>query len=82
MDWLRSISIIIKLVCDDRSLLLAKEASVNTSKLRESRSSGIKVSPLVALLICYWICLLSCLTSASCGSVTWAAKDKLYKDLG
>jgi hypothetical protein len=32
---------------------LAKEASVNTITLMEFRSSGIKVSPLVALLICY-----------------------------
>jgi len=44
---------IIKLICDDRSLLLAKEASINASKLRELRSSGIKVSPLAALLICH-----------------------------
>jgi hypothetical protein len=39
-DCLRSVSTITKPICDDRSLLLAKEASVNTSKLRESRSSG------------------------------------------
>ena len=30
---------------------MVKEASVNASKLRELRSSGIKVSPLAALLI-------------------------------
>jgi hypothetical protein len=34
-------------------MLLAKEAFVNTSKLRESKSSGIKVSPLIVLLIYY-----------------------------
>ena len=58
-DWFWSISVITKLICDDRSLLLAKEASINTSKLREFMSSGMKVSPLVALSICYYICLLS-----------------------
>jgi hypothetical protein len=44
---------IIKPICDDMSLLLAKEASVNTSKLREFMSSGTKVSPLVELSICH-----------------------------
>jgi hypothetical protein len=34
-------------------LLLAKEASINTSKLREFISSSIKVSPLVKLSICH-----------------------------
>ena len=38
---------------NNKSLLLAKEASVNTSKLREFISSGIKVSPLIKLLICH-----------------------------
>ena len=38
---------------NNRSLLLAKEASVNANKLREFRSSSIKVSPLTALSICY-----------------------------
>ena len=44
---------IIKLICNNRSLLLAKEVSINTSRLREFRSSGTKVSPLTALLICH-----------------------------
>jgi hypothetical protein len=35
------------------SLLLVKEAFINTSKLRELMSSGIKVSPLITLLICH-----------------------------
>ena len=34
-------------------LLLAKDVFINTSKLREFRSSGTKVSPLAALLICH-----------------------------
>ena len=42
-----------KPICDDRSLLLTKEASINTSRLREFRSSGTKVSPLAALSICH-----------------------------
>ena len=46
-------SAIIKPIYDDRSLLLAKEASVNISKLRELMFNGTKVSPLVALSICY-----------------------------
>jgi hypothetical protein len=44
---------IIKPICDDRSLLLVKEASINTSKLSELMSSGMKVSPLVTLSICH-----------------------------
>jgi hypothetical protein len=44
---------ITKLICNDRSLLLAKEVFVNTSKLREFMSSGMKVSPLIKLLICH-----------------------------
>jgi len=48
-----SISIIIKPIYNNRSLLLVKEASVNTIILREFRSSGIKVSPLITLLIYY-----------------------------
>ena len=46
-------SIIIKPIYDDRSLLLVKEAFVNTSRLREFRSSDTKVSPFAALLICH-----------------------------
>jgi hypothetical protein len=52
-SWLRSVSTSIKPICNNRSLLLAKEASVNTSRLREFRSSGTKVSPLIALSICH-----------------------------
>jgi hypothetical protein len=44
---------ITKPICDNRSILLVNKGFVNTSKLRESRSSGIKVSPLVALSIYY-----------------------------
>ena len=51
--WLRSISISIKLICDDRSLLFTKDIFVNISRLREFRFSGIKVSPLIVLLICH-----------------------------
>jgi hypothetical protein len=47
------VSVITKRICDDRSLLLAKEASVNTNKLRELMSNGMKVSPLVVLSICH-----------------------------
>jgi hypothetical protein len=54
---------IIKPICDDKSLLLVKEASVNINKLRELMSSGIKVSPLVVLSICHWMRLLNYLTS-------------------
>ena len=46
-------SVITKPICNDKSLLLTKEASVNISKLRELISSGIKVSPLVVLSIYY-----------------------------
>ena len=53
VSWLWSISISIKLICDNRSLLLAKDASVNTSRLRDFRSSNIKVSPFTVLLICH-----------------------------
>ena len=53
MSWLRSISTIIKPICNNRSLLLVKEAFINTSRLRDFRSSGTKVSPLVILLICH-----------------------------
>jgi hypothetical protein len=53
MDYFQSMSIIIKPIYNNRSLLLAKEASVNTSKLRKSISSDMKVSPLIALLIYY-----------------------------
>jgi len=76
-SWLRSVSTIIKLICDNRSLLLAKEASVNTITLIEFRFSGIKVSPLIALLICYWMRLLSYLTFSFYGFTAWAVKDKL-----
>jgi hypothetical protein len=47
------VSAITKLIYDDRSLLLVKEVSVNTSKLRELMFSGIKVSPLIVLSICH-----------------------------
>jgi hypothetical protein len=33
--------------------LLAKEVSINTNKLRELISNGIKVSPLIILSICH-----------------------------
>jgi hypothetical protein len=46
-------SIITKPIYNNRSLLLVKEAFINTSKLRELMSSGTKVSPLVILLICH-----------------------------
>ena len=53
VSWLWSINTNIKLICNDKSLLLAKEASINTSKLREFRSSGIKISPFIVLSICH-----------------------------
>ena len=53
MSWLRFISMIMKPICDNRSLLLVKEVSINTSRLREFMSSGTKVSPLAVLSICH-----------------------------
>ena len=42
---------IIKLIYNKRSLLLAKDVSINTSRLKEFKSSGTKVSPFAALSI-------------------------------
>ena len=53
VSWLWSMSIIIKPIYNNRSLLLAKDASINTSRLRDFRSSGTKVSPLATLSICH-----------------------------
>jgi len=40
-------------ICDERSLLLAKEASVKINKLSDLKSSGTNVRPLVELSICH-----------------------------
>ena len=58
------------LICEDRSLLFVKDASINISKLSEFRLSGVKVRPLVGLLIYYYIRLLSCFISSFYGSIT------------
>ena len=44
---------ITKPIYNDKSLLLAKEASVNINRLREFKSNNTKVSPFIALSICY-----------------------------
>ena len=44
---------IIKPIYNNKSLLLAKEASVNINKLKELMFNNIKVSPLVILSICH-----------------------------
>ena len=72
-----SVSTITKLIYKERSLLLVKEASVNTSSYRELTSSLTCVRPRSGLSVYYLIRLLRAVTSLFKGVVTWAAKDKL-----
>ena len=71
-----SVSTITKPICEERSLLLAKEASVNASSCRELTSSLTYVRPRSGLSFCHLIRLLRAVTSLFKGVVTWAAKDK------
>ena len=48
-----SVSTITNPICEERSLLLAKEASVKIIRFSESISSSTNVRPLVRLSICY-----------------------------
>src|SRR5947207_15740820 len=75
--WLfLSVRTITKPICEDKSLLLANDASVKTINWRESGSSGAKRSPLVGLSICHCRRLLRCLASSSFGLITWAAEER------
>ena len=48
-----SVSTITNPICEERSLLLAKEASVKIVRFNESISSGTNVRPLARLSICH-----------------------------
>ena len=77
-----SVSTITKLIYKERSLLLAKEASINISSYRELTSSLTCVRPRSGLSVYYLIRLLRAVTSLFKGVVTWAAKDKSKDALG
>jgi len=53
INWFRFINIITKLIYNNKSLLLIKEAFININKLKEFIFNNIKVSPFVILLIYY-----------------------------
>ena len=65
-----SVSTITKLIYKERSLLLVKEAPVNTSSYRELTSSLTCVRPLSGLSFYYLIRLLRAITSLFKGVVT------------
>ena len=44
---------IIKLIYNNKSLLLIKEAFININKLKEFKFNNIKISPFIILSICY-----------------------------
>ena len=78
LAWLfLSARAIIKPICEDKSLLLANDASVKMINWRESGSSGAKRSPLVGLLIYYCRRLLRCLVSPLFRLITCAVKERL-----
>jgi hypothetical protein len=65
-----SVSTIMYPIYEERSLLLAKEASIKIISLSELMLSGTNVKPLVGLSICYWIRLLSNLMLVGSRSIT------------
>jgi hypothetical protein len=74
--FVASVNIITYPICDERSLLLANEASVNTSSYRVLTSNLTNLSPLSGFLICQSRRLFRALASFSAGLITWAAKNK------
>ena len=52
-----------KLIYNNKSLLLIKKIFININKLKEFIFNNIKVSPFIILLICHYIYLLNYLTS-------------------
>jgi hypothetical protein len=67
-DSLESTRIV--LICEERSTLFVKEASVNTSSFRVFLSSSTNLRPLVGLSICYCKRLFSNSISVAVGLVT------------
>ena len=74
-----SASTIIYLICKKRSLLLAKEASVNTTNYIILASNLMNLKPLFRFLIYQFKRLLRPFMSFLLGLITWVAKDKLNK---
>ena len=64
-------------ICEDRSLLFAKEAFVNTRSCSVLTSNSTNFRPLFAFSICQLNCLLRLFMLSLTGLITWAAKDKL-----
>jgi hypothetical protein len=53
INWLQFVNIIIKLIYNNKSLLLIKKTFININKLKEFMFNNIKVSPFIKLLICH-----------------------------
>ena len=75
-------SMIMKLICDVRFLLLVNEELVKYIRWRELVLSGMKCSSWEVLLCCYFKCLLSALILSFVGFIACAAYDKLNDALG
>ena len=68
-----------QLICEDRFLLLAKEAFVNTRSYKVLISSLMNFKPLFVFSICQLNRLLRLFISSSTRLITWAAKDRSNK---
>ena len=75
--FLPSMSVMTNSICDERSWLFAKEASVKTMSFKDVMSSHTKQRPFKGLSNYHCICLLSAFVSCLFRLMTWAANDKL-----
>jgi hypothetical protein len=74
--FVASVITITYLVCDERSLLLAKEASVKTRSYMLLVSSLTNFRPLSGFFICYFKRLFRAFVSSLLGLITWVAKER------
>ena len=77
-----STKVITNLICDERSWLFAKDASIKMTSFKEVRSSYIKCKPRIRLLIYHYMRLLSAFASFSFGLTIWAANEILKAAFG
>ena len=71
-----SIKMITNPICNKRSWLFAKDASVKMTSFKEVRSSCTKCKPRIGLSICHYMHLLSAFASFFFGLTIWTANKR------